>query len=404
MIVGGTFFYLAVRDDIYNQIDNSLITEKDLIQDQIEQTGTIPDFLSSFGHMIEVKMLDFKPREEMYIKDTLVADTVSGTNLSFRYLFFSGWTSNNRGYTISVMNLLDEKKDLLEAVGLYLIGLFISLLLISILLNYFISKKLWSPFYKSVENAGSFDVISGVPLDLPSTNIIEFRQLNNVFEKMTRKMRTDYLNLKEYNENAAHEIQTPLAIIRSKMELLMQNKNMNKESLNLIKSINDATSKLFKLNQGLLLISKIQNQYFHENVEVSLKKIIQATLDYYREILELKKINVEFEASDEAIVEMNETLADVLISNLLSNAVRYNIDNGFIKCVIDEKCILLINSGLPLKTDPESLFRRFNKGSNNPQSVGLGLSIVRKITDTYNMQISYICDDNIHKLKLNYKP
>jgi signal transduction histidine kinase len=404
MIVGGTFFYLAVRDDIYNQIDNSLITEKDLIQDQIEQTGTIPDFLSSFGHMIEVKMLDFKPREEMYIKDTLVADTVSGTNLSFRYLFFSGWTSNNRGYTISVMNLLDEKKDLLEAVGLYLIGLFISLLLISILLNYFISKKLWSPFYKSVENAGSFDVISGVPLDLPSTNIIEFRQLNNVFEKMTRKMRTDYLNLKEYNENAAHEIQTPLAIIRSKMELLMQNKNMNKESLNLIKSINDATSKLFKLNQGLLLISKIQNQYFHENVEVSLKKIIQATLDYYREILELKKINVEFEASDEAIVEMNETLADVLISNLLSNAVRYNIDNGFIKCVIDEKCILFINSGLPLKTDPESLFRRFNKGSNNPQSVGLGLSIVRKITDTYNMQISYICDDNIHKLKLNYKP
>jgi hypothetical protein len=148
MIVGGTFFYLAVRDDIYNQIDNSLITEKDLIQDQIEQTGTIPDFLSSFGHMIEVKMLDFKPREEMYIKDTLVADTVSGTNLSFRYLFFSGWTSNNRGYIISVMNLLDEKKDLLEAVGLYLIGLFISLLLISILLNYFISKKLWSPFYK----------------------------------------------------------------------------------------------------------------------------------------------------------------------------------------------------------------------------------------------------------------
>jgi signal transduction histidine kinase len=403
MIAGGAFFYSAVRTDIYNQIDNSLITEKELIQDQIEQTETVPDFLSSFGHMIEVKLLDFKPGEEMYIKDTLLNDTVSGTNLSYRYLYFSGETSKNKGYTIAVLKLLDEKQDLLEAVGLYLIGLFLSLLLISILLNYFISKKLWSPFYKSVENAGSFDVISGVPLDLPSTEIIEFQQLNNVFEKMTQKMRTDYLNLKEYNENAAHEIQTPLAIIRSKMELLMQNKNMKKEDLNHINSINEATSRLFKLNQGLLLISKIQNQFFHENKEISLKEIIQSSLDNYREILELKKIKVEFKASNEAIVNMNETLADVLISNLLSNAVRYNIDNGFIKCYIDEKSILFINSGLPLKTDPESLFRRFNKGSNNPQSVGLGLSIVRKITDTYNMQISYICDGNIHQLKLNYR-
>ena len=110
---------------------------------------------------------------------------------------------------------------------------------------------------------------------------------------MTSKMRYDYLNLKEFSENAAHEIQTPLAVIRSKADLLMQQKGLNKESINLLKSINEATTKLFKLNQGLLLISKIDNQIFHEKKKISLRKILEKGLENYKEIMELKKIKVE---------------------------------------------------------------------------------------------------------------
>ena len=108
------------------------------------------------------------------------------------------------------------------------------------------------------------------------------------------------------------------------------------------------------------------------------------------------------EAADPAIVKMNETLAEILISNLLSNAVRYNIDGGFINCTIDKGSLTISNSGLPLKTDPEILFRRFHKSGDNPQSVGLGLSIIRKISEAYNMKISYINMENVHTLKLNY--
>ena len=183
----------------------------------------------------------------------------------------------------------------------------------------------------------------------------------------------------------------------------MQNKNLKKESLSLIKSINEATTRLYKLNQGLLLISKIENQYFHENKKISLRDITKTCLDNYKEIMELKGIRVEVEASDPAIVEMNEVLADVLISNLLSNAVRYNINNGSIKCHIDDRNLIFINTGLPLKTNPDLLFRRFHRGSDNPQSVGLGLSIVKKITDSYKMTISYNSHDNIHEIKLNYR-
>jgi signal transduction histidine kinase len=271
------------------------------------------------------------------------------------------------------------------------------------LINYLILRNLWTPFYKAVTGAENFDILTATPLELPETDILEFQQLNRVIKNMTQKMRSDYLNLKEYNENASHEIQTPLAIIRSKTELLMQNKNLTKDSLNLIRSINDATSKLFKLNQGLLLISKIENQYFSESIEVSLSAVIESCLDNYREIADLKAIRVTLQASDQAIVRINAALADILISNLISNAVRYNIDKGFITCKITNQTISISNSGLPLLTDPELFFKRFHKGGNNPDSVGLGLSIVKRIADNYNMQIKYSCNGNVHEMLLTYR-
>jgi signal transduction histidine kinase len=274
--------------------------------------------------------------------------------------------------------------------------------LISILINYLVARRLWSPFYESVKIAGKYDIQSDSPLNLPETDINEFNQLNEVFNNMTRKMRNDYLNLKEFSENASHEIQTPLAVIRSKTDLLMQQRNLNKESINLVKSINEATARLFKLNQGLLLISKIENQVFHEKRTVSLKRIAEKGLENYKEIMELKNISVEMDIKNEALVEMNEVLADVLISNLLSNAVRFNFDGGFIKCHIDDTFLILTNSGVPMKTNPEDLFKRFHKNSENPQSVGLGLSIVRKITESYGMKISYSCHETIHELRLKY--
>ncbi len=403
MFTGGALLYLTIKKVIYKQIDESLITEKTIIEDQIRQTDTIPDFEASFGHQIEVKLLNSRVHSFQTIQDTDIYDAKTDSFIPFRYIFYTGNSLEKKGFIISIYQMISEKDELLGDISLYMSFLFFSLLLISILSNYLIARNLWRPFYESVKIAGRFDIQSDKPLDLPQTDIKEFNQLNSVFDSMTSKMRNDYLNLKEFSENAAHEIQTPLAIIRSKADLLIQQKHLNKESLSLIKSINEATTRLFKLNQGLLLISKIENQIFHEKRPISLKKIAEDGLDNYKEIMLLKKITVEMEATDDAMVEMNEVLAEVLISNLLSNAVRFNIDRGFIKCHIDNMFFIISNSGIPLTTNPENLFRRFHKASDNPQSVGLGLSIVKMIADTYGMQVSYTCIDATHEIKLRYR-
>ena len=335
MVAGGALLYLTIKKVIYKQVDDSLITEKTIIEDQIKQSDTIPDFEAALGHQIEVKLMNYHLRSYQAIKDTDIYDPKTDSFMPFRYLFYSGNTNEKKGFVITIFRTISEKNELLQDIGIYLFFLFFSLLLISILINYLIARNLWRPFYDSVKIAGRFDIQSDTPLNLPGTDINEFNQLNEIFDNMTRKMRDDYLNLKEFSENASHEIQTPLAVIRSKTDLLMQQKNLKKDSINLVKSINEATTRLFKLNQGLLLISKISNQVFHEKKMVSLKRIVENGLENYKEIMELKNIRISIDGKDEALVEMNEVLAEVLISNLLSNAVRFNINGGFIKCHID---------------------------------------------------------------------
>jgi signal transduction histidine kinase len=403
MIAGAALLYLTIKKVIYKQVDDSLRTEKTIIADQLKQTDSIPDFEATFGHQIEVKLLNYHVKSYQSIKDTDIYDATSDSFIPFRYIYAKGNTLERKGYIITIYQEINEKNVLLKDISLYLFFLFSSLLLISILINYLISKNLWKPFYESVTIAGRFDIQSDKPLELPETDIEEFNQLNEVFDSMTRKMRDDYLNLKEFSENASHEIQTPLAVIRSKTDLLMQQKNLSKESINLLKSINEATTRLYKLNQGLLLISKIENQVFHEKRKISLKQIVEKGLNNYTEIMQLKNIKVEVAAADEAYVEMNEVLAEVMVSNLLSNAVRFNVDGGFIKCSIDNNYFTLTNSGSPMRINPDDLFRRFHKNSDNPQSVGLGLSIVKKITESYGMVIIYKCNDTIHELKLKYR-
>jgi signal transduction histidine kinase len=403
MVAGAALLYLTIKKVIYKQIDDSLITEKTIIEDQIELTDTIPDFEATFGHQIEVQLFNYPVRNFQSIKDTDIYDSKSDSFSPFRYIFFAGNTEHKKGFIITIFQMISERDDLLQAIGIYMFFLFFTLLIISILINYLIARKLWKPFYRSVKIASRFDIQSDKPLELPETDIREFDQLNRVFDNMTRKMRDDYLNLKEFSENASHEIQTPLAVIRSKTDLLMQQKNLNKDSLRLIKSINESTTKLFKLNQGLLLISKIENQVFHEMKTVSLKQIVLNGLDNYKEILELKKIKVEIDAADEALVEMNDVLAEVLISNLLSNAVRFNIDGGFIRCHIDNKFLIIANAGPALTANPDDLFKRFHKKSDHPQSVGLGLSIVKEITQSYGMSITYTYHDKIHEIRLQYR-
>ncbi len=402
LFIAGVAFFYTIRTILYRQIDSSLITEKTIIQQQIEEKDSIPDFNAYFGHQIEVSLLKTHVPYAQTIRDTDIYDPGTDAFLPYRHLHFTGSAKGKTGYVIDIYQALDQNQELLDSIGLGMFFLLLSLLLVSVFVSFIVSKRIWSPFFNSVNEAVNFNVLSEKALQLPKTNIDEFKQLNRVIEQMTRKMRMDYLNLKEYNENSSHEIKTPLAVIRSKLDILMQNKSLNRESIDLIKSINEAVTRIFKLNQGLLLMSKIENLQFPETEEISLKELINTCLQNYDEIMQLKNIRVETDFTDQGMVRMNADLADVMVSNLLGNAVRYNSDGGYIICRLDARVITIINNGLPPKVEPGQLFERFSRGTDHPEAIGLGLSIVKKICDHYNMEINYSFNETVHEVKVRY--
>lgn len=399
-IASGFIFYYSIRSIVYKQIDASLITEKNIIQEQIEHTDTIPDFNAAFGHLIEVKVFDHVFKQKQTFKDTTINSDNDEDDLPYRKLYFLGTTKHRKGYSISISQPLSEKKELLEKTSTLLLVLFIFLILIFVIVNYWISKRLWIPFYKSLDVIGKFDLTSDTQPVFSKSDIQEFTKLNQVLERMSEKIRYDYINLKEFNENASHELQTPLSIIRSKLELLLQFENLNTEQINLLESVNDAVSRLSKLNQGLLIISKIDNEQFTSIEEINITKTFQKILCEYEELAQLKNITVETDLQSSIAINMNPILAGILASNLISNSVRHNIENGYIKISTRNNTLTILNSGSTLRVDANNLFNRFTKGESSPESVGLGLSIVKKITTYYNISIRYLYENNIHEIEL----
>ena len=400
-VIGGIIFYHVIKTIFYRQIDENLKTEKLLIEEQIDFSDSLPDFRQVFSHMIEVTIFNSPKKKFEFIKDTMLYDKSRDKLLPVRQLICENTSIQDKGYIISISKPLAETTKMITTIVGALVLLFVFLTGLLIFVNYFISKSIWVPFNKTLENLRNFDISRESPLVLTETRISEFRQLNKTLDRMAKKMRRDYINLKEFNENASHEIQTPLAIIKSKVELLIQGEGLNEEQMGMINSVYDATTRMSRLNQGLLLISKIDNNQFHHTEQVDLQKVMEKTLEHFEEIIDLKKIRILHHFNAPACPQMNPALSEILVSNLVSNSIRHNVEEGEIRITMDSDGFEIANTGHPLTISPDELFRRFRKSDRTTDSVGLGLAIVKKIVQLYQFDIRYEVKENFHRIKVN---
>ncbi len=400
-VIGGIIFFHVIKTIFYRQIDENLKTEKLLIEEQIDFSDSLPDLRQVFSHMIEVTVFNSPKKKFEFIKDTMLYDKSRDKLLPVRQLICENTSIQDKGYIISISKPLAETTRMITTIVGALVLLFVFLTGLLIFVNYFISKSIWVPFNKTLENLRNFDISRDAPLALTETRISEFRQLNKTLDRMAKKMRRDYINLKEFNENASHEIQTPLAIIKSKVELLIQGEGLNEEQMGMINSVYDATTRMSRLNQGLLLISKIDNNQFHHTEQVDLQKVMEKTLEHFEEIIDLKKIRILHHFNAPSCTQMNPALSEILVSNLVSNSIRHNVEEGEIRITMDSDGFEIANTGHPLTISPDELFSRFRKSERTKDSVGLGLAIVKKIALLYQFDIRYEVKENIHLIKVN---
>ncbi|MCK5676891.1 MAG: HAMP domain-containing histidine kinase, partial [Flavobacteriaceae bacterium] len=245
-------------------------------------------------------------------------------------------------------------------------------------------------------------VESNQSIHLQNSKIDEFQELNKSLIKLTNKINSDFNNLKEFTDNASHEMQTPLAIMQLKSESLMQSENLKTDEKQQIQAIYLAAQRLSKLNKTLLLLSKIENQQFSEKEVILLNDVINKQLEIFEDFIESKKITVIKKFTPNVKVSANPLLFDIVISNLISNAIKHNSKSGNLEIVTSDLFISFSNSGEPLNISSTSLFERFKKDSKSSDSFGLGLAIVKKICDTYSWKINHSYIENQHNISIYF--
>lgn len=385
-----------------NRLDEQLRYHKDVIAKKIKY-----DFpLTIFEEPIELNEAEQRkyPNDTIIYKDTLIIRALEGEGVNEfeKYRQLTAYeTLQDIRYKIIARNSLVRNQDFIWVIVLSSFIIIILLLIGLWIFNTQISKKLWHPFYTNIDRLKNFSVQDQEPIELEDSNIDEFKELNESIQNLTHKLQSDFSSLKEFSENASHEMQTPLAIMQSKIELLLQSDNINKEQSDQLQSIYQAGKRLSKLNKTLLLLAKVENQQFSTKEEVSFKDLIEKQLENYEDFILNKSISVNKELSNH-ITSTNTTLADTLISNLLSNAIKHNVSNGTISIVYTEEHLIFSNTGEPLKGNPEDLFNRFKKQSTRKDSLGLGLAIIKQICDVNQWQLNYFCIDKLHTLSVSF--
>jgi signal transduction histidine kinase len=238
---------------------------------------------------------------------------------------------------------------------------------------------------------------------LPSqTGTTEFDELNKVLLNLINNVNAAYYIQKQFVENASHEMQTPLAIIRSKLELLINQPDLTEKAAFLLGDITEANDRLSQMNRTLLLLAKIENSQFPNTEEINISQMLQLLLNNFQQHYDhFPTLTATIE--DAVIVTADRSLIEILLSNLVNNAILHNKSGGEINIVLQASFFLIENTGLPLEVNPEELFERFKKGSYQTKTTGLGLALVKQICLLYQYKISYEYQDGWHKVKVIFR-
>jgi signal transduction histidine kinase len=241
------------------------------------------------------------------------------------------------------------------------------------------------------------------PLGLVSgTSVEEFDRLNQTLTSLIDNVDQAYHNQKQFTENAAHELQTPLAIIRSKVELMMEGPGLNEEMAQLLGEISDANERLSQMSRNLLLLTRIENGQYPEGEMVHLSRLVEKQIAFFRDYYENEVAETRIDIQSGVGLVANTSLLEILVNNLLRNAYIHNIRGGYVQIQLSRTELLIENTGPPVEGDPERLFGRFKKGREDNRTTGLGLALVHQICQLYCFGLHYNHLSGVHQLRVTF--
>ncbi|MDD4847865.1 MAG: HAMP domain-containing sensor histidine kinase [Bacteroidales bacterium] len=394
------FFYYAIMDEVTDEIDDNLeeFSEQIIIKALAGKTLSVEDNNSNNSYQIRKISAAFaQQHNRIEYSDAMIFVDTKGETEPARILKTVFKNSNGEFFELTVSTPTIEKNDLQQAILYWIIFLYVVLLVIIILINLLIYWSSMKPLYKLLHWLDNYKIgIKNEPLH-NDTNITEFRKLNEAALRHTQRIEHDFERQQQFIGNASHELQTPLAVCQNRLEMLINDEHCSESQLMEIAKVQQTLSQMVRINKTLLLLSKIENRQFPENTRINFNQLIQRQLEDLQDIY--PKIQIQHNEQDTLFVEMNESLAQTLISNLLRNAFVHNQPNGNLIINITKNRLSIANTGKQA-LDSGKIFHRFYQGSNKSGSTGLGLALVDAIAQIYAIKINYAFENEMHYFTL----
>lgn len=401
LIVSAPLFYYITERLYIEETDETLILHKNEFVKYSLPTLKTADIQNWNKYNRNIKIEPFKNSGKDTIFYNSYYDALDAEIEPYRELNASILIEGNP-YTYSARINLVEKEDLMKSIAILFLVI-ISLLLVGLfVITKRLSINLWKPFYETLNQIEKFEIDKSNHPKFTETNIEEFNRLNNSIEKLITKNTSIYHSQREFIENAAHELQTPLAVFQAKIDTLIQNADFTQEQYKMLSSLNDSVSRLNRLNKNLLLLSKMENDIYNEKQTINLKEAIEKHFDFFTEQAKAKNLIIKTEMNEAVAVKSNPVLAEILISNLFLNAIRHNVSDGQVLVTLSNHSLTFSNTGQSQTLVADKLFNRFSKSNPSEQGNGLGLAIIKKIADQNNWKISYSFANNFHSFSVAF--
>lgn len=307
---------------------------------------------------------------------------------------------HGKSYNLTVETNVEEADETLLAIAVVTFLFFALLVIGFVILNKRIARNIWKPFRNTLEKLKVFDLNKDRNIRFEKSDIEEFEELNHELVQLIEKNIAAFDQQKTFIENASHELQTPLAVLKTKIDLLLQNDDMTEAQSEIITAINNNLSRVSRINKNLLLLAKIENKQFPGQVNVDAAIVLHEVIDLLADYRESKEIALELDIQPQS-VSCNRTLLEVLISNLLVNALLHSESGSIIRIQLKNGVPTFSNAGKQALNE-KLLFKRFAVSSAETTSSGLGLAIAKEICNSYQWQISYAFEENQHSFSVKF--
>jgi signal transduction histidine kinase len=385
-------WYVSIR-----QVDEDLRIEQREIESYVAKYNHLPEPVSVKDQKVTFEISDI---QKPFRKFTTIPSPDQRERENFRQILFT-ISVNQQWILYKVSKSLEGTENMNRSIIIISLMTIIAILGVSLLINRWQLRRLWKPFYATLSSLEKYRLGENISPNFENTGIDEFNQLNRTLQQFIGEAEKKYFMLKEFTENASHELQTPLAIIRSSLDVVIQDEKLSEGQSNSLQTAYAAVQKMAKLNQSLLLLSKIENYQYAEMQNFDFKTLVDQKMNDWQELWEGRKLTVS-SSLETAMISMNDQLAEIMLGNFFSNAARHCKEGGNIYILLRPHVFEISNTAAAGALDPEKLFKRFSKTGQVTDQHGLGLSIIKQIAKVSGIDVSYRFEKGVHIFSVHF--